>query len=151
MTGPSNDPQPAPTDVPPNATPNYRALATNLQDLINALVVHPDAAKALDSNTSSDPSPQRERNKVYYLYDFCCRSRYNLLQIDPQLRSKQARTDFQDVLERSIFSQVLINDNTGKFAIMTGDDPSKPTEWGDEVLAAAEKIGNLPDRGAVYT
>lgn len=144
-----HDPSPASKYMPPHANANFAALLTNLQELINALTVHPATQKAYRAAAPNQPPPKSEQNKAYFMHDFCCRSRHQLLQLDPELKSKTAKEEFRDVLERCIFSQILVNDTTGKLSMMTGEKPGEGVEFGPEVKAAADKIGEIPNEAAL--
>ena len=143
------DPSPVSKYMPENATQNYAALLTQLQGLINALVVHPASQRACRAAPPNSPPPLEEQNKVFFIWDFCSRSRHMLLQIDPELKGKEDQEVFKDVVGRCFFTEILINDTTGKLAMMTGERPGQNIDFGDEVREASKNIGKLPNEAAV--
>ena len=60
----------------------------------------------------------------------------------PKVREEKgeeaAEEQWSDALQRCIFSKILINDTTGKLAIMTGGDPRNPVDFGQNVKDKAE-------------
>ncbi|KAF7173577.1 hypothetical protein CNMCM6106_007633 [Aspergillus hiratsukae] len=51
-----------------------------------------------------------------------------------------ARSQAQDVLGRNNFTNTLVNDTTGKLALMTGGDPTNPVDFGEEIREKAKAI-----------
>ncbi|KAF4166473.1 hypothetical protein CNMCM6936_006437 [Aspergillus lentulus] len=46
----------------------------------------------------------------------------------------------QDVLGRNNFTNTLVNDTTGKLALMTGGDPNNPVDFGEEIREKAKAL-----------
>ncbi|KAI9785248.1 MAG: hypothetical protein M1816_000496 [Peltula sp. TS41687] len=80
---------------------------------------------------------------IYFTWDFVQRSRHMLREL-PKVRRDQgqraAKEQFADAVGRCIFGKILINDTTGKLALMTGGDPSQPVDFGDEVKRKADQV-----------
>lgn len=144
-----SDPSPVSNYMTANTHANFAALLTNLQELINSLASHPACQKAHAAAPPNQPPPKDQQNKVYFMHDFCCRSRHMLLQIDPELKTKKAKEDFKDVYERCLFSEILVNDTSGKLSTLTEEKPGEEIDFGPEVKAAADRIGNVPDGDAI--
>ena len=72
-----------------------------------------------------------------------------ILACDPELKSAQARNDFSEAYERCIFTQMLVNDKTGKLSLMTGEQPGKELDFGDEVRKAADGLNDGVDGDAI--
>lgn len=53
---------------------------------------------------------------------------------------KAAESQWSDAVGRCVFTKILVNDTTGKLALMTGADPSNPLDFGDEVKRRAEEV-----------
>ncbi|KAJ9304953.1 hypothetical protein DTO217A2_5606 [Paecilomyces variotii] len=51
-----------------------------------------------------------------------------------------ARQQVTEVLARNRFANELINDKTGKLAMMTGDDPRNPVDLGPDIKAKAQAL-----------
>lgn len=51
-----------------------------------------------------------------------------------------ARDAAQEVLGRNQFANVLLNDSSGKLALMTGSDPTNPLDFGPEIKAKARVL-----------
>lgn len=87
---------------------------------------------------------QQGRNPtIYFTWDFVQRSRQMLRDL-PKVQLEQgrraAKEQYSDAIQRTIFSKILINDTTGKLAIMTGGDPRNPVDFGDAVKQKAEEV-----------
>lgn len=87
---------------------------------------------------------QQPRNPtIYFTWDFVQRSRHMLREL-PKVRREQgrraAKEQFSDAVQRCIFSKILINDDTGKLALMTGGDPNNPVDFGEVVKQKAEGV-----------
>lgn len=48
-----------------------------------------------------------------------------------------ARDAVQEVVGRNQFANLLINDTTGKLALMTGSDPANPVDVGSDIKSKA--------------
>lgn len=150
------DPQPASNIMPRNAAPAYAEQLTKVQNLINALYVHPAIQnnKPLMESDKGKAPPKETQNKVYFMWDFCCRSRHILLsRVDPTLAaearpgedSKNGKQEgWEDVVGRNMFANVLIHDTTGKLAAMTGEKGGEEIDFGDDVKNAAKAFGGRP-------
>lgn len=70
------------------------------------------------------------------MHDFVSRSKTMLNALDTSkldAGNQQAKKELQDIHGRCMFTELLITDTTGKTAIMTGGDPRKPMDFGDDV------------------
>lgn len=84
---------------------------------------------------------------LFFLFDFIRNTRKELRAIDVQrLREGDAEAKKQiiDVIGRNGFASALINDTSGRLAIMTGGDPGNPVDFGPDIkekikVLAAEK------------
>ena len=82
--------------------------------------------------------PPKPQQTLYFMWDFIQRSRH-MLQNLPSNKGK-ADEQLQDVMGRCLYTEILINDTTGKLAIMTGADPKNPVDFGDDVRRAMEEM-----------
>lgn len=85
---------------------------------------------------------------LFFLFDFIRNTRKELRAIDVQkLRDgdTEAKQQLMDVMGRNGFTSALINDTSGKLAILTGGDPSNPVDFGPEIK---EKIKVLRGENA---
>lgn len=87
--------------------------------------------------------PPNTHPTVFFLFDFIRNTHRELKQIDLdkfQAGDADARSQAQDVLGRNNFAHVLVNDTTGKLALMTGGDPTNPVDFGDEIRVKAREL-----------
>ncbi|CAG8373306.1 unnamed protein product [Penicillium salamii] len=110
---------------------NIEQLNTKMQAVLDAFEAHPEC------------SPPDTNPSIYFCYDFI-RNTYNQLkQIDA---AKYAAGDnatkaaVQEITGRNAFASVLVNDTSGKMAMMTGGNPSIPTNFGDDIKAAVAAL-----------
>ncbi|KAI9882191.1 MAG: hypothetical protein M1823_006061 [Watsoniomyces obsoletus] len=108
-----------------------------LGDLIEALESHP---------LFTPPKPQAT---LYYMWDFVNRNRHLMREL-PKVKEEQgqqaAERQWSDAVGRCVFAKILINDTSGKLALMTGADPSNPLDFGDDVKKEADELeGVLPE------
>lgn len=84
---------------------------------------------------------------IFFLLDFIRNTRRMLQAIDAEkLRAEDSESvaKAKDVTSRNMFTLVLVNDTTGKLALMTGGDPSNPVDFGDDIRQKAEALSNEP-------
>ncbi|CAG8231095.1 unnamed protein product [Penicillium salamii] len=112
-------------------TINVEELNTKMQAVLDAFEAHPEC------------SPPNTNPTIYFVYDFI-RNTYNQLkQIDAaKYAAGDNATDaaVREIVGRNAFASVLINDTSGKMAMMTGGDPSAPTNFGDDIKATVATL-----------
>ncbi|KAL9059269.1 MAG: hypothetical protein Q9162_001306 [Coniocarpon cinnabarinum] len=141
-----SDPAPASRYMPVNASPNFAALLTNLQKVINALTVHPAFVHAMEACPPGQPPPNSEQNKVYY-------KRSMLLQVDPEVKDDKAKEAFREVYERCMTASMMMNDTSAKTSMMLGENPGEAIDFGPDVKDATKELEKkLPDevRDSIY-
>ncbi|KAI9697601.1 MAG: hypothetical protein M1836_004551 [Candelina mexicana] len=114
--------------MPSTATDNITDLNDKLTKLIRSLETHPGFTSTPQNKT------------VYFMHDFVSRSQTMLNALDTSkldAGDEQAKKDLQDIHGRCMFTELMVTDTTGKTAMMTGGDPSKPLDFGEE---AKEKV-----------
>lgn len=80
---------------------------------------------------------------LFFLFDFIRNTRKELKSIDlDKLRAGDAESKKQvtDVMGRNSFTNVLINDTSGKLALLTGGDPGRPVDFGEEIKEKAKVL-----------
>lgn len=86
---------------------------------------------------------------LFFLFDFIRNTRKELRSIDINNKLREGDSESQkqliDVLGRNGFTNALINDNTGKLALLTGSDPNRPVDFGQDIRA---KIAGLAQRAS---
>lgn len=73
---------------------------------------------------------------LFFLFDFIRNTRKELRGIDVQkLREgdPEAKKQMIDVIGRNGFASALINDTSGRLAIMTGGNPENPVDFGRDI------------------
>ncbi|PKX91681.1 uncharacterized protein P174DRAFT_443658 [Aspergillus novofumigatus IBT 16806] len=80
---------------------------------------------------------------LFFLFDFVRNTHRELQEIDMdkfRAGDANARSMAQDVLGRNNFTNTLVNDTTGKLALMTGGDPNNPVDFGEEIREKAKAL-----------
>ncbi|OJD37372.1 uncharacterized protein BKCO1_7000136 [Diplodia corticola] len=96
-------------------------LRTSIQTLISAIEAQPEFP----------PQQAVRKGKVYFMWDFV----NNTLRM--LLASNNNRETKTDVMQRSLFANILFNDTTGKLTMLTGGDT---TEFNADVKAKSEDV-----------
>lgn len=81
---------------------------------------------------------------LFFIFDFIRNTRKELRAIDIQkLREgdAEAKKQIVDVIGRNGFTSALINDTSGRLAIMTGGDPGNPVDFGPEIKEKIRALG----------
>ncbi|KAJ5455049.1 hypothetical protein N7475_010170 [Penicillium sp. IBT 31633x] len=103
---------------------------TNLEDL-NAFEAHPQC------------QPPNTHPTIFFLYDFV-RNTYNQLKaVDAEKYAagdSAAKSAVGEAEGRNAFAGMLINDTSGKLAMMTGGNPSNPADFGAEIKDKAQVL-----------
>lgn len=87
--------------------------------------------------------PPHVNPTIFFLFDFIRNTQRQFKTIDPEkflAGDKDARQQVSEVIARNHFANELINDKTGKLAMMTGDDPNNPVDFGPEIKAKAQAL-----------
>uniref|UniRef100_A0A093VBL5 Uncharacterized protein n=1 Tax=Talaromyces marneffei PM1 TaxID=1077442 RepID=A0A093VBL5_TALMA len=87
---------------------------------------------------------------LFFLFDFIRNTRKELRAIDIQkLREgdAEAKKQIMDVIGRNGLTSALINDTSGKLAIMTGSDPGNPVDFGPDIKDKIRALG--PEKRSV--
>jgi len=87
--------------------------------------------------------PPNTHPTVFFLFDFIRNTHRTLKSIDAEkLRAgdRESKQKASDVISRSHFINVLVNDTTGKFALMTGGDPRSPVDFDTDIKAKAQAL-----------
>lgn len=77
------------------------------------------------------PSPS-----LFFVFDFIRNTHRSLQSIDAtafQAGDAGARSAAQEVLSRNAFASTLVNDSSGKLALMTGGDPGQQVDFGERI------------------
>ncbi len=56
---------------------------------------------------------------------------------------KAAEAQYADVVGRCTFSKILINDTSGKMAMLTMADPRNPLDFGEDVKKKADELDEV--------
>ncbi|KAH7057254.1 hypothetical protein B0J12DRAFT_653840 [Macrophomina phaseolina] len=99
------------------------ALKDSIKSLISAIEAQPQFAQQQLSRSG----------KVYFMWDFVSST---LRMLESAGNDREAKSD---VMQRSMFANILFNDTTGKLTQMTGGDS---TEFSDDVKAKSEAVQN---------
>ncbi|KAJ5334873.1 hypothetical protein N7452_007276 [Penicillium brevicompactum] len=90
---------------------NIQELDANMQAVIDAFESHPEC------------QPPNTNPSIFFSYDFI-RNTYNQLkQVDPAKYAagdKAAQDAVQEIIGRNSFASILVNDTSGKVAMITG-------------------------------
>lgn len=87
--------------------------------------------------------PPNTHPTIFFMFDFIRNTHNALLAIDAdKLRAgdKEAKRQASDVISRNHFTNLLIDDPTGKLALMTGGDPRNPVDFGPDIKAKAQAL-----------
>ncbi|KAL2009137.1 hypothetical protein VTN00DRAFT_7331 [Thermoascus crustaceus] len=87
--------------------------------------------------------PPNAHPTVFFLFDFVRNTHRTLKSIDAEkLRAgdSESRQKANDVIGRNHFTNILVNDSTGKLALMTGGDPQNPVDFGPDIKAKAQAL-----------
>lgn len=87
--------------------------------------------------------PPNTNSNIFFVFDFIRNTHNALLAIDvDKLRrgDAEAKKQATDVISRNHFANLLINDTTGKLALMTGGDPRNPVDFGPDIKAKAQAL-----------
>ena len=80
---------------------------------------------------------------VFFLFDFVRNTHRLFKSIDVdgfKAGQRAARDKLQEVKSRNQFANILVNDSTGKLALMTGGDPANPVDFGDDIRQKAKAL-----------
>lgn len=86
------------------------------------------------------PSPHPS---IFFVFDFIRNTHRTLKAIDAdkfRAGDADARQQAQEVLGRNQFALAIVNDTSGRLALMTGGDPANPVDFGDEVREKARAL-----------
>ncbi|KAH8703753.1 hypothetical protein BGW36DRAFT_369939 [Talaromyces proteolyticus] len=110
----------------------------------NAARVDAQMAELLESFESHPlMQPPDTHPTLFFLFDFIRNTHRQLKTIDIEKLSAgddEAKNQVTEVIGRNHFANVLINDTTGKLAMLTGGDPSNPVDFGPEIKRKAEAL-----------
>ncbi|KAI9701730.1 MAG: hypothetical protein M1820_006358 [Bogoriella megaspora] len=108
-------------------------LSTNLESLMRTLKEHPLYSAATPAM----------RGKMNFLWDFINTSKRQLDRLDAKKLDRQDANEtasYNSVIERCIFTQVLINDVLGKPATINGEDQELTIDFGSDIKAKIELL-----------
>ncbi|CAI7671441.1 unnamed protein product [Penicillium bialowiezense] len=110
---------------------NIEELNTKMQAVIDAFESHPEC------------QPPNTNPTIFFIYDFVRNSHNQLKQVDPAKYAagdKTAQAAVQEVTGRNSFASILVNDTSGKLAMMTGGNPGSAPNFGDQIKAAVAAL-----------
>ncbi|KAL1963785.1 hypothetical protein VTN77DRAFT_7851 [Rasamsonia byssochlamydoides] len=110
---------------------NAERLDKQMADLLESFESHPLM------------QPPNTHPAIFFMFDFIRNTHNQLLSIDAdKLRAgdAEAKRQLTDVIGRNRFTNILINDTTGKLALMTGGDPRNPVDFGADIKAKAQAL-----------
>ncbi|KAJ5114733.1 hypothetical protein NUU61_000492 [Penicillium alfredii] len=110
---------------------NIDKIDGQMVELIDAFESHPQI------------QPPNTHPTVFFLLDFIRNTHRMLKDVDPAkfaAGDSGARNAAQEILGRNQFANVLVNDSSGKLALMTGSDPNNPVDLGPEIKAKARAL-----------
>lgn len=87
--------------------------------------------------------PPETHPTVFFLMDFARNTQKVLRGIDAQKYAagdQAALEQMQEVVGRSSFTCMLLTDQSGKVAIMTGADPNNPVDFGPNIKAKGRAL-----------
>lgn len=97
-----------------------------------------------ETNRAFESHPQMQppatHPTLFFLFDFVRTTHRTLKSIDAEkfrTGDSEARSQAQEVVSRNQFANMLVSDQTGKLALMTGGDPTNPLDFGDEIREKA--------------
>jgi hypothetical protein len=97
------------------------------KELISSLTAHP--------NFVTEQSARR--GSVYFVWDFVCKTQRMLETWDGKFGAVS-----RDIMGRSLLANVLVNDTSGKRALICGEDPSNPVDFGADVKRKSQAVQN---------
>ncbi|KAJ5930426.1 hypothetical protein N7466_005919 [Penicillium verhagenii] len=103
-------------------------LVQKMEELIDAFESHPQV------------QPPNPHPTAFFLLDFIRNSHRMLKAVDADkyaARDPTAMETVKEVVGRNQFSNLLLNDTSGKLSLMTGGDPSNPIDFGADIKAKA--------------
>ena len=115
-------------------------LSENLSSLIESLKVHPCYQSPIPAN----------RGKIQFVSDFVNSSKKQLDRLDGRKLDAGDMNEmirYNDVIERCIFTQVLINDVTGKTSTLNGENPRLTIDFGEDIKAKVDMLVAQSDFG----
>jgi hypothetical protein len=81
---------------------------------------------------------------LFFLFDFIRNTHKQLKSIDASKLREGGDADTQnsvaEVIGRNKFAKTLIEDTSGKLALLTGGDPGKPLDFGEEIREKAKVL-----------
>ena len=110
-------------------SPMFAYLSSNIDNLIALLADHPSMTAEVTLET-------QPKNKIHYMYDYMTRTKIQLDELDPTVPASQ-NEQWSEVLQRSLFANILINDQPEKLSKLTQEDEGKELEFGEKIRAAA--------------
>ncbi|KAF3390645.1 hypothetical protein F1880_009179 [Penicillium rolfsii] len=113
---------------------NLETLDAKMKELIEAFESHPQI------------QPPTPHPTMFFLFDFVKNTHNSLQKVDASKYAagdSQAREAVQEIIGRNQFTSLLVNDSSGKLAIMTGSDPSNPVDLGPTIRAKAKALAEL--------
>ncbi|KAL9088310.1 MAG: hypothetical protein Q9165_006235 [Trypethelium subeluteriae] len=108
-------------------------LSENLSSLLESLKAHP----LYNAATPAD------RGKIQFACNFVESSKKQLDRLDGQKLDAQDANEamrYNDVIERCIFTQVLISDMTGSSMDVRGEDPRLTIDFGGDIKAKVDML-----------
>lgn len=84
--------------------------------------------------------PPTPNPTMFFTFDFLRNTHRQLRDIDADkflAGDRAARGAAQEVLGRIQFANTLVNDRSGKLALLTGGDPNQGVDFGDEIRRLA--------------
>ena len=87
--------------------------------------------------------PPNTNPSIFFSYDFIRNTHKQLKQVDPAKYAagdKAAQAAVQEIIGRNSFASILVNDTSGKVAMITGGNPASPPNFGDEIKAAVAAL-----------
>ncbi|KAF2224503.1 hypothetical protein BDZ85DRAFT_261080 [Elsinoe ampelina] len=124
--------------VPSNATPGFRKLWEDTNELAKKLAYHEAMEPNLDRVYME---PARRRSKVYFMWDFVSRTRAIMQDVNPSNPSRSRGDSFSDVVGRSTMTSMLIDDEDRKIDMMTNEPGDDELQFGPEIIELAKQVG----------
>ncbi|OJJ43452.1 hypothetical protein ASPZODRAFT_136317 [Penicilliopsis zonata CBS 506.65] len=82
---------------------------------------------------------------IFFISDFVRSTHRTLHQVDASafaMGDQNARAAVKEVIGRNSFTDILVNDTTGKLALMTGQDPRNPVDFGPDIKRLAKALSS---------
>ncbi|KAI9655752.1 MAG: hypothetical protein M1821_005187 [Bathelium mastoideum] len=108
-------------------------LSESLSSLLTSLKRHPLYQASIPA----------DRGKIHFVWDFVNSSKKQLDRLDGQKLDAQDANEvirYNDIIERCIFTQVLINDVTGKTVGLNGEEPTLTIDFGEDIKAKVDML-----------